>query len=380
MRRINLHIYPSPITHESRIEKETETIAKLNIVDKIYIIGIWHKGLHEKEDIDKKRTILRIKLWSRKFGESSIPKICKFIEWTIRIFILFMGKRIVIVNIHNVALLPLGIIFKIFKQTKLIYDTHELETEKHGWSGIRKKLGKILEKSLIKYVDEIIVVGPKIAQWYENEYGKKTFVVLNTPKFSSKLNKDLFRKIFNIQKEKIIFLYQGVFGESRGIESIIEAFKLYNANDKALVLLGSGPLEDKIKLAAEHFDNIYYHPIVNTNVLHDYTSSADIAFALIDNSCLNHYYCLPNKFFQFVMAEIPVIVSNVYEKKRLTEEYNIGFVLENTSIEYLIELIKKIDRKVISSFKQNLKAFKKEYNWKKQEEILMQVYKGLNLT
>lgn len=59
--------------------------------------------------------------------------------------------------------------------------------------------------------------------------------------------------------------------------------------------------------------NIYSYPAVSP----DYTSSADFGILFYENNCLNHNYCSPNKMFEYLMAEIPVIASNLYEMKRL---------------------------------------------------------------
>ena len=372
----NIHIYPSPITHESRILKETETISNLGIVDEIYIIGLWNEGLLEEEVIDDKRKILRIKLLSRKLGEGTPAKSLKFGEWMFRIAVKFLRTRVILVNIHHLAALPIGGLFKIFKKARLIYDTHELETERDGWGSGRKILAKMLEKAWIRPVDEIIVVSPSIGEWYEKEYGKRTFTVFNASRYTPISSKDLLRKRLNIPNHKIIFLYQGALGAGRGIENIIEAFSKTKYPDKVIVFMGYGPLEEVLKEASNEYSNIYFHPAVKPDEVLDYTASADIGFALLENTCLSHYYSVPNKLFEYAMAEIPVVVPNFVEMKKLVEKYKIGYVIEDSSVQEISGLISKIDKRELLNFKRNLNVFNKVYNWEKQEETLSWIYEG----
>jgi hypothetical protein len=68
------------------------------------------------------------------------------------------------------------------------------------------------------------------------------------------------------------------------------------------------------------------------------TSSADYGLNITENTCLSRYYALPNKIFEYVMARIPIIVSNDYERGRFVKENQIGFVVENTEINSIKKL------------------------------------------
>ena len=47
---MNLHIYPSNILFESRIEKITRTLIQEKIFNSIIILGIWEKGLKRSQN------------------------------------------------------------------------------------------------------------------------------------------------------------------------------------------------------------------------------------------------------------------------------------------------------------------------------------------
>lgn len=81
--------------------------------------------------------------------------------------------------------------------------------------------------------------------------------------------------------------------------------------------------------------------------------------------------------FEYIMAEIPVIVSNLYEMKKIVEENNIGFVALRDDIESLKEAIEKTDRLDPGEFKNNIQKVKKIYNWEEQEKVLFSLYKDI---
>jgi glycosyltransferase involved in cell wall biosynthesis len=146
---------------------------------------------------------------------------------------------------------------------------------------------------------------------------------------------------------------------------------------KRQVFMGYGELEELIKEYSKKYNNIYFHSAVSPDILLDYTSSADFGISMIEDTCLSYRYCLPNKLFEYIMAEIPVIVSNLYEMNRLVEKYNIGVVAKENNVDGLkraIERALKLDKEVL---KENIKKVKKIFNWENQEKVLLNVYKEL---
>ena len=242
---------------------------------------------------------------------------------------------------------------------------------------------KVLEKTLIKYADKVITVSDSIANEYVKLYNiKKPALVLNTPPYKIIEKKDLFREKLGIGKDKTIFLYQGGLSKGRGIEILLDTFKQLQItpitnNTPVIVFMGYGPLGKMIKEASKSYKNIYFYPAVAPDILLDYTSSADFGILFYENNCLNHYYCSPNKMFEYLMAEIPVIVSNLYEMKRLVEKYQIGIVAKENTPQDLQKAIEEALKLDIEELRKNIQKVKNIYNWENQEKVLLKVYEEL---
>jgi glycosyltransferase involved in cell wall biosynthesis len=375
----NLHISLTNVSNESRLFKETKTIVENHIAKHIYIAGLWEDRLPKMEVLDPQREIRRFDLKTRNMSKSIFSQLLKYCEYTFDLLKYYRLKNIGMVNIHSLALLPIGVLFKLFYKIVLIYDAHEYETETSGLKGIRKQLAKLMEKLLIPFCDRVIVVSDSIADEYHKLYPKlpRPSVVLNTPHYTSMVKKNYFREKFKIAQNQNIFLYQGGLSRGRGIETLIDTFQNIDDNNSVIVFMGYGPMELLIQNVSKECRTIFYHPAVSSDVLLEYTGSADFGILFYENNCLNHYFCSPNKMFEYLMAEIPVIVSNLYEMKRLVNRYELGVVADENTPKGLTKAIKQaviLDKDILKTNIQNIKNI---YNWEMQEKTLLKVYNDL---
>ncbi|WP_148624607.1 glycosyltransferase [Aliarcobacter cryaerophilus] len=372
----NLHISLTEFRNESRVLKETNSILDHNIASKVYIASLHDDDLEEEKKYKNNLIVNRFKLFTRRFSKNLLIQIFKYIEFIYKVTNFYKEKDIKMLNIHSISLLPLGIFLKYYYKAILVYDTHELETEINGSYGFRKKLAKIIEKLLIKKCDFVFVVSENIADWYLKEYNiNRPIVVKNSPKLFSQKKTNHFREQFGIKDSSIIVLYQGGLSSGRGVKLLLECFKQRVDNKIVIVFMGFGELEEEIKNSSKVKNNIFFHPAVSPDVLLEYTSSADLGIHMIQNTCLNHFYCMPNKIFEYAMVGLPVIVSNMKEMRELVEKYNMGIIVEDESIKSINDAINKIVCLNIEEMKQNARICAEENCWEKQEIIMINEYK-----
>ena len=322
--------------------------------------------------------LVHLKLKSRDWSKNKVVQLVKYFEFIYRVVKKYKNSDILHCNDLNT--LPIGVIIKKFfnYDAKIVYDAHEYEiNDTPNESKYKIRIKYILEKFLIRYVDKVITVSDSIANEYVKLYGiEKPAVVLNTPSYTEIEKKNIFRKFFDIDEQQAIFLYQGGLSKGRGIEILLEAFKSQTTN-AVIVFMGYGPLQKLIIEVSKEYKNIYFHKAVSPEVLLDYTSSADFGILFYENNCLNHEFCSPNKMFEYIMAEIPVIVSNLYEMKRLVESNKIGTVAKENTPEGLKAAIEEAIKLDKEKLKTNIQKLKTIYNWEEQEKVLFSVYKEL---
>lgn len=376
--KLILHIRLNTINqHASRAIKEMKSVVDFGLADKVFMASVGGDGNCEVKNLGDKIVIWNVPLKTKKFPKNLLCQIIKYIEWTTKIFLKFRKSWVASVHCHDLSSLPVGMLFKIFKNSKLIYTPHELETERNQLFGIRKRLAKITEYILINHLDGIIAVNDSIAKWYQAEYSlKKVYVIRNIPCHCNIKNSpsNILKEKFNIKKDEILFIYQGALVNGRGIEMILDTF-IKSDRKNHVVFMGSGILYKMVKDYESKFLNIHLHPAVDSQSIFQYTSSADIGIHLIKNTCLNHYYCLPNKLFEYLISGLPIIVSNFPEMAKLVDINNCGWKIEPASAP-LLYLINNLSPKDIEEKRSNALKCRDNYDWHKEERAILEMYKN----
>lgn len=377
----SLHITLTELRNESRLLKEATSLVQSKTMDAVLIAALHADGLLKDENFGPQIQAHRFALTTRNFGKNFLVQLVKYFEFCFRVYASHRKKGINCINIHSLGLLPLGVMLKKCWKAKLVYDTHELETEKNGDAGMRKKLGKWLERWLIKQVDMTIVVGENIADWYANTYRMpRPVVVLNAPLRRALQYRNHFREQLGIREDQKILLYQGGLALGRGVALILEAFKARTDDNVVAVFMGYGPLHNDIKVVAQSRSNIFYYPAVAPDVVLEYTASADIGISLIENTCLSYYYCMPNKLFEYAMAGIPVLVSNMKEMAALVEKNSMGAVIKEFTPEAINHAIDTLMAQDLTVLRANAHATASRHAWEAQESTMLQAYAGLGFS
>ncbi len=369
-----LFVLRNHFVNDSRVLKEATTLTQNGL--NVTVRCLWDEGLLKK-DLSQEFIVERV-CYSNRKCKSKFRKIITFLK--------FIPKSIKniksfdVVHGHDLDGLIIAVIAKAisFGKTKIVYDAHEYEAERVGLSSFQKKIFYLIEFIFIKFADEVICVSESIANEYVKNYKiNKPKLILNCPSFNDDTNTyNYFREKFNLSSDHIIFLYQGLLGPNRGVNLLIDAFMSVEDKNKVLIFMGYGSLYEKVSIASSKSDNIFLHEAVSPEVLLKHTASADVGMVLIENACLSYYYCLPNKFFEYSQANLPVIVSNLPELTKITKKYETGLVVEENK-KSIVAAVNGISKSDINKFKENIPKLKNDYNWGLQEDVLLSLYKNL---
>lgn len=288
-----------------------------------------------------------------------------------------------IYHAHDLNTLPAGWLAKKRLGGKLIYDSHELYVERNTIqkpSEFAKKSTAMLEKFLLKSVDETITVNQSIAEELKNRYAiKMPAIVMNTPAYNIIEKPKSLRLELNIPLDKRIIIYSGSMTFNRGLEELIQS--LIYLPEYVLILMGYGnesylgELKNTAKSAGVQNRLYFFGPVPHEEVA-TYLASADVGAAPIKNAALSYYLCSPNKLFEFIQAGIPVVGSNFPELTRVITEQKIGYTFNPKDPEDIAQTIQKIfaDSNTYQLMKNNTKEAAKLYNWEIESQKLIEVY------
>ncbi len=374
-----LHLTHTDINSDSRILKEMNCISNSNNTWVVSGIGVQLDEETHGTQENSSLNIYSIDLMSRRWRSLPTPlrHTCSLVELTTKMVFKAIKLKPKVIHCHDILVLPLGVIVKFFTGAKLIYDAHELESDRNGLSKTLGKLTLFVEKLFWRFIDALIVVSPSIEKWYKDNIGEKySKIILNAPIVSeSEINydKSYLREKFSIHPDSKIFLYIGILGKGRGIELILEAFK--NADiESSLVFLGYGELSNELKDLALRHSNIHVHDAVPHAQVTAVAKSADVGLCFIQNVSLSDYYCLPNKLFEYAFSEIPVLASNFPDISNVVNNYHLG-VCSDLTPKSTYKAIKKFED-LNELPKINLENLY-DLTWAAQEEKILELYKEI---
>lgn len=370
---MNLHIYPSTFQFESRILKETQSIAKAGLFGRIVVVAHYAANLPEQEQLDDVREVWRVPcLVAGKRGLAA--KAVRHVEWMLRVLWRCWGKDIECVNCHSLSVLPLALALRWGWGAELIYDTHELETETLHMVGVRQRCAKWLERFAMPSMRSVIVVSDSIAQWYRRTYGlANVYLVRNAPdiQFEDMPAAVDLKAHFAIPSDHVLCLYQGLLTKGRGIEQLIAAFR-GGASDKHVVFLGYGSLVDLVQRNAAECPQIHFHPAVPPQRIAAYTAAADIGLCLIEDCCLSYRYSLPNKLFEYLCCGVPVLTSNLPDMSALLRDKGQGWVVDEGK---LGEFLATVTAAEVALKSAALFPQRSSFTWAQEEPELLRAYR-----
>lgn len=372
------HITISPISIASRIFKEASAARKKGF--SVTVLGLGVEGLPKTESRACGTELRRLRLLTRGLPKSLPFQIIKMLEWLARLTIIIARERPDIIHCHSITALTPSVVGKWVSGAKLLYDAHELETERHGLQGIRQRLAKILEKSLIRFVDHTIVVGPRILAWYREAYpGLSASCIKNIPEHSA-IDRQIVSAARVSLREKIgagendlVLIYSGGFVPGRGIEFLCSVFAEL-PQEIHIAFLGYGPLTDIVTEHERRTKNIHFVPAVPQNEVIQTLSGADIGVNFSSSEALNNRYSMPNKLFEYCLAGLPILVDDKFEEMGdFVEKYDCGWLVPlcKTSV---AELLQNISPDEIEAKRAGARKAGKDNRWSVEAAHLLGIY------
>ena len=361
MKRILISV-TNDLTTDQRVEKTCEVLSEIG-----YDVLLVGRKLKKSLPIQRNYKTIRFRLLFNK-------GFLFYAEFNIRLFIflLFTKKDLLFSNDLD-TLLPNYIIGKL-QNKKLVFDSHELFSEIPELVNKQqvKKVWLFLEKTIIPKLQNVITVSDSIKNHYHNLYGISPIVIRNIPKI-----KKISQKNFEIDAEgKKVILYQGSVNIGRGIELMIDTMALLD--EYLFIVIGDGDILEQLK---EKVSNLSLHNKVKflgkktPEELKELTPNATIGMSLEEDLGLNYRYALPNKIFDYLHANVPVIVADLPEMRSLIKKHPIGEILTERTPKTLAKIIIYMTN---ISYEKELKTAKKELNWSKEKEKLISIFSKLD--
>lgn len=362
-----LQVYQSPLQNASRMMKIGKSIHETGLFEETHLVGVKVSSLPVREHVADGVTINRLPGSSRR---GNFGRALRVLLWQPRVYRRYRRRRLTVVAAHNVWVLPLCARLARVSGARLVYNAHELETETIAMHGLKQRLAKRVESSLIRRCSIVSVVNEPIAEWYRTTYElPKPVVVGNIPE---SVDAEVgFRKRLGIADDEMLYVHTGNLVEGRSIREILDAF---SRTGHHVAFLGEGHLRSDVTAYAGRFPNIHWVPPVEPQLIVAHVREADVGLCLIEHQLsLSDRLSSPNKLLEALAAGIPALCTDLVEARRHMGAQAPAWIIENprTDLEAALDRISKED---VLAFRAKWPGL---HDWAAEIAPLQQAYRGL---
>ena len=289
-------------------------------------------------------------------------------------------------HFHDPELIPTAVLLKLARQAKVIYDVHEdvpnqILTKKyipHYSRWLVSKLIALIERTALPLFDAVIAASEDITWHFPPS--PKVVVVRNFTSLEMVRRSSTERRRKN-KRQSGALIYVGGISEGRGVKEMVDAINRLG-NKASLILVGTfsdSHMEDEVRAKAN--TNVEFIGQVPYERVPSFLGQADIGIVCFRPDPNNLAAAWRNnKLFEYMAAGLPVIASNFPLWKEIIEGNNCGLTVNPLkpreiarAVEYLIEH-PDAARKMGENGRN---AVMEKYNWEKESEKLLSLYKDL---
>jgi len=282
-----------------------------------------------------------------------------------------------VVHAHDVNTLPTAWLAAKLSGARVVYDAHEISTSREGYNSFRGLVARV-ESVLMPRVQGSITTTDARAKFFARAYGVPRPVVLqNRPRLTVSPESQRIRTELQLKQPWPIIIYQGGLQQGRGLERLVRIAA--SVDNAYFVFIGGGRLTAPLTALSHELglnERVHFIPTVSLADLPSYTASADIGVQPIENTCLNHFTTDSNKLFEYLIAGLPVVATDLPEIRRVVREHDIGLLVRESDDEQLGEALNCLvkDSQLRTKFAANACAAALQLNWEQQETRLVDLY------
>lgn len=320
-----------------RFVKQIKYLSTSSDVSVIYFYRDYMKDLSDEYDsvcsIDESIGSISNGNYAQRIGKyfQSIKKLHKILKQN-------KYDTLVVNNIDTLALFKLCTLFTK-SNTGIVVEISDLRSHTYT-NSLKSKVMRIIEKFMFKFVDKLIVTSPKFYDMYYSKlFNGKYFVLENKP-----LSNMIPSKLEKIKNEKTIIGIVGLLLQGKPYETLFETIK--NDDRFEVHIYGKGTYQKLVEEYANKYKNIKYFG--EYNFFQDSAkiyASLDILYMPYDttNGSLNNKIALPNKLYEAIYFQVPIITSSGTYLGELVDEYGIGETIKCCDKVELVKSLESVD-------------------------------------
>jgi glycosyltransferase involved in cell wall biosynthesis len=286
-----------------------------------------------------------------------------------------------VIHAHDCTALPTGVLVKKALGIPLVYDAHEIyEAAASRRAGITDYFTR-LHRRYVGEVDRFITINHNIALFYRYAYPQlpPAVIIRNATRRSTGVAYDgRLHDAAGLPRAQKILLYQGGYTKARGLPLLVEAAKQL-PSDWTLVMMGWGPLDAELRAIAAGSPKVAFISAAPAAELALWTAGGTVGIVPYENTVLNHWFCSPNKLWEYPVAGVPLFVQPFPELQKVIDEFGCGWLLpEDMSPSAVASLIAGLSDEALDKARAGCRAFIDADCWEAAYATrLIDLYAGL---
>jgi glycosyltransferase involved in cell wall biosynthesis len=272
------------------------------------------------------------------------------------------------------------------RSVSVVYDAHEhvpglVRSKEYVWSND----AHVAE--YVRYADAVVTVSDQLADVLKRHYRLRTTpsVVLNVPlaKTRSTWPAPSIRDRLRLPDDVPLIVHSGSIATERGLDLVINALPHIADVHFAIICLERNNLAERyLELARELgvAERVHLARYVPSDQVATYLSSATIGCIPMTNQTEKHHVAAPTKFYEYLHARLPMVVSNTRVVADRVNSLGVGEVFRFEEPATIVEAIKKVlaDLPRYRAAVAAADDARAEYSWEHQSDNLRQVWAEVN--
>lgn len=290
------------------------------------------------------------------------------------------------VHLHDHVSFTAAPVYKETLGVPITWDAHEIYQELASGDEERTQASAAIIRENAPLADHFVTINESIARFYAGlDIGLPPATVLpNASMRSDALAYDgRLHALTGLPRERRILLFQGGLGRHRGVEQLVRAAQSLN-DEWSVVLMGWGPLRAELEAEASNQPKahdgtprvVFIDGVPQAELPH-WTAGATLGAIPYENNCLNHLYCTPNKLWEYPLAGVPILASDLEEMGPVIREHGIGALVprEFTSDD-IAARVNELDTDALATMRTNCARYAETNHWGAFDDRLTAVYAG----
>ena len=278
----------------------------------------------------------------------------------------------------------------------MVYDAHEyfsdyyVPSKNHFLEMLKFYVSNnaklIFERIFISKCKAVITVSEGISDLLKRDYGLKLppLVLRNSLPLSNIQYSKKLQKLLAVKEDKKLMIFHGTMTEARQIKRIIKFLPMLKSINVMLVLMGE--IDSRYKIDLVNYSDLLgvTNMILFCEVKYEevlaYLSGARIEVYFVKPTTLSIKHSMPNKLFEALMAELPIVLDKEFvEMRNIIEKYNVGIAVDSDNEVETVAAIKTLleDQDYYLSIKDNIRKSRNELCWENDSKGLINLYKTM---